>query len=221
MRACHSGAVFHWPMRAATQQAFLEAHAHAFAHFEGVFAVIRYDNLAAAVRKVLRGRTRVESERFTLLRSHYLFKAEFCQPGLRGAHEKGGVEGEVGYFRRNHLVPVPQVADWSHLVAHCQRAVSLELGRHLDGREQTVGEAGEAERELLRPLPAEPFDARLRMTARVDAKGRVSVLRNRYSAPVRLCGLPVEVDVSSEEVVLRRRSQQVARHERLYGSGED
>ncbi len=26
-------------------------------------------------------------------------------PGIEGAHEKGGVEGEVGRFRRNHLVP--------------------------------------------------------------------------------------------------------------------
>jgi hypothetical protein len=30
---------------------------------------------------------------------------------MRGAHEKGGVEGEVGRLRRNHLVPVPEVAD--------------------------------------------------------------------------------------------------------------
>ncbi|MFC4506109.1 MULTISPECIES: hypothetical protein [Streptomyces] len=30
------------------------------------------------------------------------------QPGIRGAHEKGGVEGQIGWFRRNHLVPVPK-----------------------------------------------------------------------------------------------------------------
>ncbi|WP_344613904.1 hypothetical protein [Dactylosporangium salmoneum] len=32
-------------------------------------------------------------------------EAFYCQPGLQGAHEKGGVEGQVGWFRRNHLVP--------------------------------------------------------------------------------------------------------------------
>jgi hypothetical protein len=47
------------------------------------------------------------------------------------------------------------------------------------------------------------------------------VLRNRYSVPVRLCGLPVEVDVSSDEVVARQRTMEVARHQRVYGSGED
>lgn len=35
--------------------------------------------------------------------------AFYCQPGITGAHEKGGVEGQIGWFRRNHLVPVPDV----------------------------------------------------------------------------------------------------------------
>jgi hypothetical protein len=45
-----------------------------------------------------------------LFRSHYGFDAFYCEPGLKGAHEKGGVEGEVGRFRRNFLTPVPAVA---------------------------------------------------------------------------------------------------------------
>ena len=64
MRACHSGAVFHGPLRSETQQAFLEGHADGFAHFGGVFPRLRYDNLSSAVRKVLRGRTRLENETF-------------------------------------------------------------------------------------------------------------------------------------------------------------
>jgi hypothetical protein len=35
--------------------------------------------------------------------------AFYCQPGIAGAHEKGGVEGDIGRFRRNHLVPVPSL----------------------------------------------------------------------------------------------------------------
>jgi hypothetical protein len=34
MRACCSGAAFHWPLRTATQQAFLEAHVAALEHFK-------------------------------------------------------------------------------------------------------------------------------------------------------------------------------------------
>ena len=69
---------------------------------------IRYDNLKPAVVRVLQGRDRAEAERFIALRSHYLFDSFFCIPGPEGAHEKGGVEGEIGRFRRRHLVPGPR-----------------------------------------------------------------------------------------------------------------
>ncbi|WP_186403955.1 hypothetical protein [[Actinomadura] parvosata] len=45
------------------------------------------------------------------------FDAFSCRLGLIGAHEKGGVEGQIGWFRRDHLVPVPDVASISELNA--------------------------------------------------------------------------------------------------------
>ena len=45
----------------------------------------------------------------------YGFDSFFCRPGIEGAHEKGGVEGEIGRFRRRHLVPVPKVASLAAL----------------------------------------------------------------------------------------------------------
>ena len=45
MRSMASGAAFHRAYPRATQQAFLEAHEHAFAYFGGVFRTLRYDNL--------------------------------------------------------------------------------------------------------------------------------------------------------------------------------
>ena len=67
--------------------------------------------------RVLAGRDRVESDRFSALRSHFGFDAFFCEPGAGGAHEKGGVGGEVGRFRRRHLVPVPRVESLAELNA--------------------------------------------------------------------------------------------------------
>ena len=109
MRSMASGAAFHCAFLHATQQAFLEAHELAFAFFCGVFRRLRYDNLTSAVKKIVRGFRREETARFVAFRSHWRFESEFCTPGE--AHEKGGVEGEVGYFRRNHWVPVPAAAD--------------------------------------------------------------------------------------------------------------
>lgn len=77
MRACYSGREFHMAFDRQNQQAFMEAHVAAFDYFGGIFKIIRYDNLTAAVKKVLRGRKRIETEQFVLLRSHYLFNPIF------------------------------------------------------------------------------------------------------------------------------------------------
>ncbi len=95
-----SGAAFHRAYRRATQQAFLEAHELALAYFGGVFRTLRYDNLSSAVKRILRGARREETARFVAFRSHWRFASEFCTPGK--GNEKGGVEGEVRRYRRNH-----------------------------------------------------------------------------------------------------------------------
>lgn len=85
MRSCFSGAAFAMASPVETQQAFLEGHAQAFGWFGGVFAELRYDNLTSAVKQVLKGRRRVESDRFVAMRSHYLFESIFTTPGIGGA----------------------------------------------------------------------------------------------------------------------------------------
>jgi transposase len=87
----------------ATQQAFLEAHELAFHYFGGVFRRLRYDNLSSAVKKILRGYQRELTARFIAFRSHWQYQSEFCTPGE--GHEKGGVEGEVGYDFGNLVWP--------------------------------------------------------------------------------------------------------------------
>jgi transposase len=120
----------------ATQQAFLEAHELAFAWFGGVFAQLRYDNLKSAVKRIVRGSRREETERFIAFRSHWGFQAEFCNPAE--GHEKGAVEGEGGYFRRNHLVPVPQVGDLAELNQRLLAACNADAVRVIGERTETA-----------------------------------------------------------------------------------
>ena len=100
LRLSCSGRAFHVAFATQAQEAFLEGHVLAFEYFGAVPGRIRYDNLKPAVIRVLKGRDRAEAERFIALRSHYGFDSFFCIPGKDGAHEKGGVEGEIGRFRR-------------------------------------------------------------------------------------------------------------------------
>jgi transposase len=176
------------------QEAFLEGHVRAFAHFGGVpVGQIRYDNLKPAVTAVLIGRERVENERFLALRSHYRFDSFFCLPGIAGAHEKGGVEGEVGRFRRTHLVPVPRVDDLAELNAYVADRLEIDDRRRVAGRAESVAESFATEQPRLKPLPDEPFDATRLLSAKVDAKSRICVLQAHYSVPVRYAGRRVSV----------------------------
>jgi Mu transposase-like protein len=129
---------------------------------------------------------------------------------------KGGVEGEVGRFRRNHLVPVPSVGSIGQLNRLLADATTQDLGRRIAGRPVTVAEQLAAERPLLRMLPA-PFDATETTVVRVDAKALIMVRQNRYSVPVALAGLRVSVAIGATEIRVWHRDRQVASHERLHG----
>jgi transposase len=215
MRSCFSGAAFSMASPVETQQAFLEGHVLAFEWFGGAFEEVRYDNLASAVKQVLKGRRRVETDRFVALRSHYLFDSVFTRPGIEGAHEKGGVEGEVGRFRRNHLVPVPAVGSLEALNVLLRDGCLGDLDRRIAGRAVTVGAQLEVERPRLRLV--ERFDATETTVVRVDAKALVCVRQNRYSVPVALAGMRVSASVGANEIRVEHGGQVVARHERLHG----
>jgi transposase len=217
MRLSHSGRAFHVAFATQAQEAFLEGHVLAFAHFGGVPGRIRYDNLKPAVVRVLKGRDRAESERFIAMRSHYGFDGFFCIPGMEGAHEKGGVEGEIGRFRRRHLVPVPDVASLAELNALIAAGDSLDDTRVITGRPVSVAAAFAAERPALMPLPDEPFDPARLLSARVDTRARVSVRQCYYSVPARYAGRRLPVRLSATTVEVLDGAKIVARHERAVG----
>jgi transposase len=213
MRSMASGAAFHCAFLHATQQAFLEAHELAFAYYSGVFRKLRYDNLKSAVKKILRGHRREETARFIAFRSHWRFESEFCTPAE--GHEKGGVEGEAGYFRRNHWVPVPQALDIAALNRQLLTGCRDDEHRMIAGRQQSVGAAVIVEREHLLPLAAEGMDLAQTTFPTVNSLGCAKVLTNAYSAPLK-AGTQVQAKVYASTVELWHDGRCVARHERCY-----
>jgi transposase len=214
MRLSASGRAYPRAYLNECQEVFLDGHVRALEHFGGCPGRIRYDNLKAAVERVLRGRDRIESERFVALRSHYGFDSFFCQPGVKGSHEKGGVEGEVGRFRRRHLVPVPHVGSMAELNALLLAGAVKDDHRYIAQRRITVGEHFALEAATLRPLPVERFDVAVIGSHRVDAKSRMSVRGCLYSVPVRFAGRRLDVRVGAETVEALDGTAVVARHGR-------
>jgi transposase len=219
MRLSASGKAFHRVYFNQTQEVFLDGHVRAFTNFGGVPVRVRYDNLKPAVVRVMKGRGRIETERFIALRSHYGFDSFFCQPGVKGAHEKGGVEGEVGRFRRRHLVPMPDVAGLDELNDLVAAGDERDDRRHVSGRHLSVAQHFVAERPLLNDLVAEPFDVALALNCRVDTKSRICVRQSFYSVPVRYAGRRIDVTLGADRVTAHDGTAVVARHQRAAGKG--
>src|SRR6185312_15266252 len=139
MRSMASGDAFHRAYLHATQQALLEAHELAFAYFGGVFRTLRYDNMGSLVKKILRGRQRIETDRIIAFRSHWGFQSQYCNPAK--GNEKGGVEGELGWYRRKCLTPGPEAESLAALNEHLLSTCVANRNRTIHGKEMTVGEA--------------------------------------------------------------------------------
>jgi len=101
------------------------------------------------VKRILRGHRCEETSPVIASRSHRRFQSQFWNPA-RG-NEKGGIECEGGYFRRNHLVPLPEERDLDELNAYRERCCGEDQGRILSSRTETVGAAMLTEQPYLLP----------------------------------------------------------------------
>jgi transposase len=201
------------------QEAFLEGHVQAFAFLGGAPKVLVYDNLKAAVKRILEGRNREEQAAFIGLRSHYLFASRFCTPAQ--GHEKGLVEGLVGYARRNWLVPPPAFANWQELNAYLAAKCRAEGERRLRGMCATVGEMLAVEQEQLLPLPAHPYPCCAMQPVAANGFGLVTYQTNRYSVPAEHAHERLWLRAFVHRIEISNGRQLLAVHERSYRREQD
>ena len=197
-------------------EAVYEGHRRAFEYFGGVPPTILYDNAPTLVAHVLRGRDRTETAAFLALRAHYGFAADFCHPGLKGAHEKGGVENGIGWARRNLLVPVPVAASWETLNEDLAARCRVRRGKAHSREAATVGEVWAQEQRHLLPLPRVPFACCQVTVARVNRYAMVTYDRNRYSVPAGLAGRSVTLKAFVDRIEVSDAAHVVAAHPRSY-----
>jgi len=150
-----------------------------------------------------------------LFRSHYGFDAFYCHPGIEGAHEKGGVEGEVGRFRRTHLSPMPVVDSLAQLNEQIRGWDLDDENRRISDRLRTVAQDFALERPLLAPVTADRFEPGLSLTPRVNRSSLIRVRMASYSVPARFIGRPVRVSLRASEVVVFDGRTEIARHPRV------
>ncbi|RPJ39723.1 MAG: IS21 family transposase [Deltaproteobacteria bacterium] len=220
MRSRYSGKIFVRAYAWERQEMFFDGHMAAFGYFGGVFPVLVYDNLTVAVQAVLRGKRRREQERFVSFRSYYTFEARYCNPGK--GNEKGGVEGGVGYARRNFLVPLPQVESFEELNRLLLERCVEHSGKRLDSREdrRRIEERHEEERGRLLPLPENPFENLKLVPVRISRYQTAQVDRNRYSVPTAYVGRRLWAHVGCWTVSLYDGTRKIVEHLRVFGNSK-
>jgi transposase len=218
MRSKYSGKHFVRLYPCERQQAFFDAHIKAFQFFGGVFPVLIYDNLTTAVHKILQGRGRIEQDGFRKFKAFHNFEARFCNPA--SGHEKGGVEGLVGFARRNYMVPVPEAANLEELNEQILRQC-LDYGSHMmAGRSQSVDTFYAEERGHLLAAPETAYSNIQLHDVRADKYATVMVDKNRYSVPWRHVGCKLKVILYVDRVEIFFGGKRLAVHERLYANNK-
>jgi transposase len=219
MRLCYSRKLFVMAFPTQKQESFLLGHVQAFAHMGGVPQRLIYDNLKTAVKQILNGRNREEQSRFAGFRSHYLFESRYCTPGQ--GHEKGGVESDVGYSRRNFLTPLPEVANYAELNALLLKACCEDDIRVVGRSQQAIGERWQTERAQLRPLPGYAFACYSSREVTLNGYGQVTFETNRYSVPAEKAQKQLTLRAYPFHIELVADHQVIASHERCYGRDQD
>ncbi len=200
---------------AENRAAWFDGHVRAFETWGGAPATIWYDN-PSGLGSFRRGTFHPAPE-FLALQSAYRFRAHHCTPGE--GHEKGLVEGLVGYARRTYLVPIPEVASFDGLNADLARSTAAEERRCRARQSETVGQRFAAERPRLAPLPARPFLPCTRHPVRASGQALVAFDGSRYSVPVRQAGAALWLRAYATTVEIWTATTIVARHPRATAKG--
>jgi len=160
----------------------------------------------------------VEQERFTAFRSYYTFDARFCNPAK--GQEKGGVEGLVGFARRNFLVPTPEVKDFDELNKLLLMRLIEHGSRQIQGREdpRTIDERHDQERERLLGIPEHAYENTKTLVVRISRYQTAQVERNRYSVPTAYVGRKLWAHIDCDRVSFYADQKKVADHPRVFGN---
>lgn len=203
------------------QEALFEGHIEAFEHLGGLPDRIIYDNMKTAVKTILTGKERIEQDTFIQFRNHYMFDADFCNPA--SGWEKGKVENLVGTSRRNFLVPLPEVSDFSELNELLWQGCQQIALRPKKFKEKVVWDLWQEEKLQMRPLPSHPFECCQKRQAMINSYSLVEFETNQYSVPVdfKYKEVGVKAFVHRIEIYSSKTQNLLAVHNRSYGRGQE
>lgn len=198
------------------RECFLEGLKRMFHHMGGVPRVIRFDNLAPAVKKVLPHGERELTEEFERFLLHYGFQYEFCNPA--SGHEKGHVEAMVKYVRNNIFLPERSVEHLEGLNKQLWKMAEEDRHRTHYEKGATISELFKEDRGALLVLPAKAYEVVRYESLKADKYGMVTIDSNRYSTSPRFANRTVVAKISYDSIeILTNEYESIVSHSRCYG----
>lgn len=195
-------------------QTLLRCHMAAFDAIGGVPIEILYDRMKTAVTGEDDHGHIIYNRSLLALARHYRFMPRACRPYR--AKTKGKVERPFSYIRRDFFLGRnfrnlddlnAQLTDWLDTVANVRVHGTTQ---------RIIAEAFAAEQLDLQSLPAEPYDAVLKLERRVSHDGMVSVGGNYYSVPDRTRRV-VEIQQLPDRIRILDMGEVIAEHAVLEG----
>ena len=210
----YSDACYVRAYHAATTEAWMDGHVHAFEFFGRVPLSVVYDNDSCLVAKIEAGGRRRRTQMFTEMLSHYLFDDRYGRPGK--GNDKGNVEGLVGWSRRNLMVPLPEFPDLDSFNDWLEEQCMTRQSAVLHGHRETIGERLKRDLAVMSPLPAMPYQACHKATGRVSSQSLVRYKSNDYSVPSTYGLREVTIRAFVDVVEIGCGGGVIARHARCY-----
>jgi transposase len=199
-------------------ECLLEGLFSIFMHIGGVPIEAWFDNASAIVTKIIRGGGREITDKFLRFKCHFGFDAVFCNPNE--GHEKGNVEGKVGYHRRNMLVPIPKFDSLEAFNKELLDRCDADGDRPHYRKGMAINELFEADRAALLPMPKNDFDLATYIHLKADNYGKFTLDggKHSYSGSPMLAGERIIVKLTSYKVIVMTGGyREIVSHKRLYG----
>jgi len=181
---------YYEPVHDQSVQTFIACHQHAFSSFSGVPKTIKLDNLKAAI--ITNRRYDIEFNKdFLSFSSHYKFIIKPCTP--REPNQKGKVESQVKFFKRNFLAGRTfsdeidfrqQLNTWVHQINRRTHGTTKKIPHEVFLNE---------EQPKLQPLPITPFNLIPTIRRKVKLNCHIQWEENYYSVPAKYVGEFVDV----------------------------
>ncbi|MBW2649310.1 MAG: hypothetical protein JRC53_05810 [Deltaproteobacteria bacterium] len=118
------------------------------------------------------------------------------------------------------MVPIPEAQNLEELNRRLLEECMAYGNHRMPGREETVNELYEKEKQHLLPIPEVRFSNIETFSRKADKYSTMIMDKNRYSVPTRYAGLKARAVACVDRVDIFHGSRKIATHRRLYGNNK-